>query len=509
MTDSSPLLAPKLHYKDFEYINWFFTHKIKDLVSSQVLDADSILKLNFKRFYEAANSVPAYKSYLRALGVRPLSLKPTQANWDKIPQIDKKNYISKNNLSDMTLGGHISSHNKMLSLSSGSSGNPTFWPRGIYQEIEGAYFHEQLLTSHFALADHKTLVVVTFSMGSYLAGTYTYNSLRWVASKGYDMSIVTPGINKEDCLSMIKSLAPYYDQVILAGYPPFVKDLLELGVIKGIKWEDWHIKLLLASEYFSEKWRDGVAKIAGIKDVISDTTNIYGASEGTLFGWESKEAIFIKRAASQNKTLHRALFGSDLTPTLVEYNPALRYFEVIEGRLHLTAWAGVPLIRYDLKDYGGILSTEKRRKILRDFGIDISKHFKKSELTDYPMVYVEGRVDLSASIYGVLIFPEYIKKVVENEWDRLSGRLTIQTRSEEADNNTLLIHLELKEGKKKNLNFVKKLENSIKNELKKSSREYASLESAVGAKVWPKVILHSKNESDYFSKGIKQKWIAH
>jgi phenylacetate-CoA ligase len=505
---TSLLLSPNTSKTELPYINWFINQKISDLTSQHQLSPAAIIKHNLKIFNLAAKSVPAYKKFLEDSDYKSAKHTLVSTDWQNIPTMNKSNYISKHSINDLSVGGDIYNQGKIISLSSGSSGKATFWPRGIHQEIEGAYLHELLLTSHFDLAKQKTLAVVTFSMGSYLAGTYTYNSIRHVASKNYDLTLITPGINVEDCLSMISQLAPSYDQVILAGYPPFIKDLLELGVNRGMSWDKYRVKLLFASEYFSEVWRDGVAKIAGIKNVINDTTNIYGASEGTMFGWETKESIFIRREASKNIALHKALFGSEFTPTLVEYQESLRYFEVIEGRLHLTAWGGVPLVRYDLRDFGGILNCTARRKILSDFGINIYDHLKLSELTTNPMVYVSGRADLSASIYGVLIYPDNIKKVLENHWDRTSGKFTIQTRPEDENNGVLTIHVELKQDKKISTKFESLLAKEIKLQLIQNSREYATLVSAVGSKVDPVVVLQPKNDTHYFSHGIKHKWIV-
>lgn len=500
-------VVPDASEKDL--INWYLNYSISNFKQDFKNDSMLAKKLAYDKFNHALSSVPAYKQFLQQKGWTKKSNTYSEQEWDSIPLMDKSNYISKYPLNELVSNNTNSGIGKIISLSSGSSGTASYWPRGPWQEIEGALLHEQLLTNCFEIDKQSTLVVVAFTMGSYLAGTYTFNSVRWVGSKKYNLSVISPGIASQDGINMISKLAPYYDQIVLAGYPPFIKDLLEEGVNNGIKWQNWRIKLLMASEFFSEKWREGIGKLAGIKDVVKDTTNIFGASEGTLFGWESQEAIIIRQEASKNKELNMALFGSNLMPTLVEYNEALRYFEVIDGRLILTALGGVPLIRYDLKDNGGILSVEKRRKILLDYGIDITKRISSKSLSNNPMVYVLGRADQASSIYGVLIYPEYVKFAIEDEVNRLTGKFTMLTAGIGEGNAELNIHLELKKGKKRTEEYVRYLEEKIRLTLIGKSHEYMTLENSVSVKCWPKVYLHSNGDPSYFGSRIKQKWTDH
>ncbi|MEI8232331.1 MAG: hypothetical protein WCG44_01170 [bacterium] len=506
MSYANPYLELSSDNSEKDLINWFLNYDIKNYSSDFSDNPNLAEKIAYARYSFTYNHVSAYKQFLLQNGWTGKSKIQSHKQWLQIPLMDKKNYISKNQLNLLVSTNGDSILGKIISLSSGSSGNATFWPRGSWQEIEGGLLHEKLLLDCFQIDKHKTLFVVSFAMGSYLAGTYTANSVRWVASKGYDLTVISPGIGSQDGLKMITELAPFYDQIILAGYPPFIKDLLEEGSTLGIDWAKLNIKLMMASEFFSEKWREGIAKLAGIDDATTGTTNIFGASEGTMFGWETPEAIIIRREAFKNKELHKALFNSELTPTLVEYNPDLRYFEVVDGKLILTALGGVPLIRYDLKDNGGILTMQRRRQILLDFGIDITKMIPANRLTELPMVYILGRADQAASIYGVLIYPEYIKSALEDE-DRITGKFTMITGNIGVNNAELQINIELKKDKKRTQEFANYLEEKIKLTLISKSHEYSALESVVGEKCWPHITLYPKNDSKYFGSRIKQKWI--
>src|SRR5690606_16384438 len=164
-------------------------------------------------------------------------------------------------------------------------------------------------------------------MGAYVAGTYTLASLQAMQAKGYQMSIVTPGIDSRDSLRMVKHLAADFDQIIFCGYPPFVKDLIEDGKKHSIDWSKHDVKFALASEFFSEKWREYLFSLVGKDTFLRDSTNIYGAADATFFGCETPLTILLRQMGQTDQSFHHSLFNSNLNPTFVQYNPLLRYFE--------------------------------------------------------------------------------------------------------------------------------------------------------------------------------------
>ncbi len=59
-----------------------------------------------------------------------------------------------------------------------------------------------------------------------------------------------------EIIRVVEELGPWFDQVVLAGYPPFVKNVIDAGLAAGVDWPAYRIKLILAGEVFSEEWRD-------------------------------------------------------------------------------------------------------------------------------------------------------------------------------------------------------------------------------------------------------------
>ena len=46
----------------------------------------------------------------------------------------------------------------------------------------------------------------------------------------YPITVITPGLNVEEILQMVRDLSPEYEQTIIVGYPPFLKTRLDEGV---------------------------------------------------------------------------------------------------------------------------------------------------------------------------------------------------------------------------------------------------------------------------------------
>ena len=162
------------------------------------------------------------------------------------------------------------------------------------------------------------------------------------------------GNNKKEILRAVKNLSGEYEQTVLIGHPFFIKDVLETGVNEGIAWSKKNLGLMFCSEGFSEEWRRYIATLAGIKPGAMRIFNTYGSSEMLLMGYETAFSVQIKTLAEKNPAFLAALTGDVLTPQLFQYNPLLRYIESINGELIFSSASGIPLIKFNLHDRGGV-----------------------------------------------------------------------------------------------------------------------------------------------------------
>ncbi|MET7422935.1 hypothetical protein [Dactylosporangium sp. NPDC005555] len=236
--------------------------------------------------------------------------------------------------------------------------------------------------------------------------------------------MATPGNSVEEILRVVGELAPRYEQVVLAGYPPFVKNVVDEGVRRGVDWPAYRVKMLLAGEVFSEAWRDLMGQRAGMTRPERDSVSLYGTADAGVLGNETPLSVRIRRFLASRPPLARELFGDPRLPTLVQYDPMLRYFECVDGTLVFTGDGGVPLVRYHIADEGGLLSHASLVEFCARHGLDVSGPGDDER----PFVYVFGRSLFTVSYFGANIYPENVTVALEDPTlaDRLTGRFVIQ-----------------------------------------------------------------------------------
>jgi len=319
------------------YVIDYYKFKITDFINAlDVVPANEWLELGKKKFlslfHRAATQVPAYKKFLHKHGVDHQAV----ATWDdfvKLPTIDKNNYLEKYPLEELCWQDEFSKQH-MISASSGSSGSPFFWFRSSWQEFEASLTHELLFYKFWQIDKKKTLLLVNFSMGMYVAGVLTQNCGQRLAQKNYPLTVISPGISITECVRIIKELGGKYEQVILAGYPPFLKDIIDTGSKAGIDWAQTDIKFLFAGEGFSEDWRSYLLKQVGANKEDYPSFSLYGSADANILAHETPASINLRQLASRDSNFAKALFGEiQRLPGYFQYNPLARYFESIEGEI--------------------------------------------------------------------------------------------------------------------------------------------------------------------------------
>src|SRR5204863_8681736 len=138
----------------------------------------------------------------------------------------------------------------------------------------------QVFCDAFDLQRKRTLAVVCFPLGTWVGGMFTAACCRHMSTKGYPLFTVTPGNVKPEILRVVRELAPAFEQTVLLGYPPFLKDVIDTGIASGLSWAATTpgLKLVIAGEVVTEEWRALVAKRASIREPIVDVASIYGTA---------------------------------------------------------------------------------------------------------------------------------------------------------------------------------------------------------------------------------------
>lgn len=457
-------------------------------------------------FHLAAEYVPAYRDFLKKNHINHKKITNIR-DFFSVPIINKKNYLRAYPIADMCWNGTLGP-NYVFSSSSGSTGQPFLWPRGFEQELEGALTFETIFTEIFKVKQQKTLYVNCFAMGTWVAGPFCLASAEIMSQKGYKLQTITPGIDKEVTYSLIKELAASFDQIILSGYPPFIKDLLDGGSSRGINWKKYDIKFLFAAEGFSEEWRSHVHALVGAKDLLRTSINMYGSADAAILAHETPLTNAIRQYAQANNQL-ATLFNTNRTPTLAQYDPRLKYFEQVEGQLIFSTNAGLPLIRYSIGDEGDVVPYTTMMEKVKHIGYDPSVSLNRSDNWKLPFVYVFGRSDFTVSLYGLLIYPEHIKHGLEKPelMKKISGKFVLSIEHNDQYDPYLLVRVELSGNQQPSVGLQQQVQKAILHGLLEVNSEYFRLKQEMGKAVEPVIELVEQGNQEYFKQGAKQRWV--
>ncbi len=389
----------------------------------------------------AVSRTKAYPDFLRERGVT-LSANPTMEEFKRLPFTSKVDYVDRYELDELCVDGDLT-RAYSVERSSGHSGDVYYWLRLPEEDELFPSYLEFAAIQWFRVHEHKTLVLITLSLGTWTAGEKYAQAMREIAATGkYQMSVMTPGSNLEEVLEIVQDVSRFYEQVVVIGYPPFVKTMLDEGVRRGIDWPKVKLKIAVGGEGYSEQWREHVARMIGVDprvDLLS-VTGGYGAADiGLSVGREYPITVMIRRLCTQDPTLAEALFpdprGHHSTlPSLLQYNPAMYYIEAHEGEIAFTVLSGIPLIRYIIRDSGGVMPFDEMMQVVKAHGHDPEAELAKigygpDQIWQMPFVWIHGRSDGTVSIMGANVFPENIHAVLADadDTDIVTFKLKVET----------------------------------------------------------------------------------
>lgn len=457
------------------------------------------LKNAIKLAKKAANGTTAYRTFLKQKKIN-FNIN-SETKFFKLPVLDKTNYIKKNSISHLTLNHTVPS---VVYASSGSSGKPTFWAKGEPQEKIGAEIHELIFSNIFGFKkDEPTLVIICFSMGVWVAGNFTLACCKLMAKNGYKISSLTTGIEKTDIFFALENLAKEFKNVVLAGYPPFIMDIISESKSKQINLPK-NLKILTSGDKFSEKFRDRLIELAGLSDPLSSVISLYGSADVGPMGFETPLTIFLRREAQKNNVLKQTLFGETAElPSFLQYNPHHIFFENINDELVLTADAGIPLVRYNIHDQGRLLSFKQVQEIISSLGLTKQAETHGLGLWEFPFLIKTGRTDVAVNFYALNILPEHIQASLQDKqiFKKLNGNFfayhkMIKNHAQEE----LGLIVETKNKRLPGKKFAKKIQTSFVKTLTSLSLEFRKLYQTIGSRALPKIMVIKPGDLIKYSK---------
>lgn len=455
-------------------------------------------------FRNTAAEVPAYRRFLAEHGIAVERI-TSLADFQTLPLMTKPNYMRAYPLTERCRHGALHECD-MLAVSSGSTGTPTVWPRTVAHELDIAFRFEQVFHA-FRAHQRRTLAVVCFALGTWVGGMFTAACCRYLALKGYPVTVVTPGNKKEEIFRAVEELGPNYEQIVLLGYPPFIKDVIDSGRAQRIDWPRYRPKLVFAGEVFSEEWRALVCERVGAEDPGHDTAALYGTADGGVLGNETPLSIALRRFFAARPALAREVFGESRLPTLVQYDPRSRYFELHDdSTLVVSGDGGVPLLRYHIADQGGLISYDEMRNIARTAGCDAFDNLTGNDAPPLPFVYLFGRADFTVSYFGANIYPENISVGLEQAEvrDWVSGKFVLQVNEAADLNETLSVVVELLPGVTADDAKRETVAVAVLAQLRRLNSEFANYVPAEYQP--PQVTLKPAGDPDWFPAGVKHRY---
>jgi phenylacetate-CoA ligase len=464
-------------------------------------------------FKKCSVEIPAYKDFIKKSGISADSVR-TYTDFINVPPVNKDNYLRKYTWKNVCVPGAFVKESLVLTSTSGSTGAPFYFPRTNAIDEQSSVYHEFFVANSGLDPKKSTLVLVCFGMGVWIGGVITYQAFKKISERGHPLTILTPGVNKKEIFEAMKNVAPHYDQIVLCGYPPFMKDLIDEGKANGIKWKEHTMFMSFAAEAFSEKFRDYMIEKTGMKDSYRNTMSVYGSADLGTMAEETPICILIRRLALKNKKLYKKLFSeATRLPTLAQYIPSFIQFEAVGGRIFVSGENVLPLVRYEIGDNGGVHYFNDIEKIFTEEGIDLRVEAKKAGIlgtvAEMPFVYIYERTDLSTKLYGAIIYPEYVKAGLlhPNLEDHITGKFTMFTKHDKKQDEYLEINIELKLNASESEWLKKEVSRLINESLLERSAEHKNNSHMMPGKVEPQVVFWPHEHTMHFQVGIKQKWV--
>ncbi len=249
------------------FLKSVYSTKSKDWSKAQEKNLLSI-------FRNTIRVVPAYKEFCKKKSVDYTKITSVKSI-SCIPSVSKKNYLRAVLWQTLCKDGSLAKESLVMTSTSGSTGEPFYFPRTPVIDVQSSVYHQMFLANCGITKNRSTLVIDCFGMGVWIGGLITYQAFKYIGERGYPITVITPGINKREVFQALRNIGDKFDSIILCGYPPFIKDIIDDGKENNITWSKYSLKIIFAAESFSETFRDYIVKeelIYKIYNLLSESS---------------------------------------------------------------------------------------------------------------------------------------------------------------------------------------------------------------------------------------------
>jgi phenylacetate-CoA ligase len=346
--------------------------------------------------WRASVKVPAYGEFLRHAG-----LSSARGPFERLPVMSKDSYVRAFPTEQRCVGGSFLGPGVAIDESSGSTGRPYNWVRGIHERRRARLEMARLL--EWGIGRRPRIAINAFSMGAWATGVNMGEALELcgvVKSTGPDLDKI---------LHTLEFFGPKPGYV-MCGYPPFMKRVLDGMRERGFPIAEYEMHALVGGEGMSEALRRYL--LQGFRTCYSG----YGASDLELgIALETPEAIRIRGLLNDHAHVRQAVLAGDhRVPMVFQYNPVMHYLETNDrDELLVTlnhSRVVSPRVRYNIGDEARLTTRRELLARVRALGHDPAG--PRDETIDLPYLLLFGRRDQTISIMGANIYAEDVERVV-------------------------------------------------------------------------------------------------
>jgi len=236
---------------------------------------------------------------------------------------------------------------------------------------------------------------------------------------------------------------------------------------------------------------------------------LYGTADAGVLGTETPLSIAVRRFLARTPAAARQLFGEDRLPTLVQYDPATRYFETHQRTLLFTADGAVPLVRYHIADEGGLVGYDEMLAFCAGHGFDPVAEVGAAGDRGAPRLpfgYVFGRSLFTVSFFGANVYPENVTVGLEQQAvsDWVTGKFVLDVTEDADHERHLSVTVELAPGVRPDPRYEPVLAASIRTELLRLNSEFAHY--VPEEYQTPRIGLRPAGDPHYFPPGVKHRY---
>jgi phenylacetate-coenzyme A ligase PaaK-like adenylate-forming protein len=439
----------------------------------------------------ARKEVPAYQDFLRAHGDPRPRVRRFQPDLALLPETDKESYVNRYSIEDRCRGGRIPSTGVVVDESSGTSGAPNNWVRGIDERREVKQALQ--IAFHHQLGREPVFVLNAFALGPWATGMNVSMSLVDVAI----LKSIGPDVAKIE--ATLKTFGPRYRYVI-AGYPPFLKTVVDTA---DIDWSAHRVTAFYGGEGMTEGMRDYLRRFFD-----GGVYGSYGASDLEInIGAESDFTIALRRLLRDHPDVCAQLGAppdADL-PMVFQYNPLDYHLESsAEGELVVTLCRttnAAPKIRYNIHDLGHPVRMPTLQRTLREAGIE-----PPPSASDLPLLFLYGRADQAVPYFGSKVTPTNVEEVLFALPDLAEcvGSFALVASEDEQATKHLAIAFELVDGARQPADLAAVRERVLA-ELRRVNQDFREASRFIPPESVPTVELHEAGTGPFAGHDVRLK----